>query len=120
MEILIALVVIGLGIGVFLKMEGSSGNSMTGNSKMMRAGQLVEKNIESVRIGIARDTLLNWPPRDTGFTEGGLKLTRKVSAAFSPKDGSALPNVRKVDMIVTWGAFKLDSLDVTTYVTRRF
>lgn len=120
MEICIALVVIGIGVGVFLKMQGSSGNSMTGNGKMMRAGQLVEKHIEAIRIGIARDTISNWPPKDTGFTDAGLKLTRKVSAAFSPKGGSPLPNVRKIDLIVTWGAFKLDSLDVTTYVARRF
>ena len=120
MEICIALVVIGVGVGVFLKMQGSSGNSMSGNGKMMRAGQLVEKHIEAIRISIARDTISNWPPNDTGFTETGLKLTRKVSAAVSPKDGTVLGNVRKVDIIVTWGAFKLDSLDVTTYVARRF
>ena len=120
MEICIALVVLGVGVGVFLKMQGSSGNSMSGNGKMMRAGQLVEKHIEAIRIKIARDTISNWPPKDTSLTDAGLKLVRKVSAAVSPKDGSVLGNVRKVDIIVTWGAFKLDSLDVTTYVARRF
>ena len=120
MEIVIALVVIGLGLGVFLKMEGSSGNNMSSNSKMMRAGQLVEKHVEAIRIGIARDTIANWPPGDTSLTENGLKLVRMISIARSPKDNSVLANVRKVDIIVTWGAFKLDSLDVTTYVTRRF
>ena len=120
MEILIAIAVIGIGVGVFLKMEGSSGSGMAGNSKMMRAGQLIEKHIEGMRISIARDTLDNWPPPDTSYTENGLKLQRTVSAAKSPKDGSPLPNVRKVDVVVTWGAFKIDSLDVTTYVTKRF
>lgn len=120
MEILITLVVIGVGVGVFLKMSGSSGSSAEGNSKMLRAGQLVERHIEAMRIGIARDTMANWPPDDTSYTDNGLKVTRKVSSAKSPKDNSVLPNVRKVDVIVTWGAFKTDSLDVTTYVTKRF
>ena len=41
MEILIALVVIGAGVGVFMKMSGSSGSNAAGSSKMLRAGQLV-------------------------------------------------------------------------------
>lgn len=119
-EILIAIVVIGAGVGVFLKMGGSSGSSASGNSKMLRAGQLVERHIEAIRIGVARDTIGNWPPDDTSFSENGLKLVRRISQARSPKDNSVLPNVRKVDVIVTWGTFKTDSLDVTTYVAKRF
>ena len=120
MEILIALVVIGIGIGVFLRMEGGAGSSMAGNGKMLRAGQLVEKHLEAMRIGIARDTVGNWPPGDTSYSESGLKITRTVSAARSPKDNTLLGNVRRVDLIVTWGTFKTDSLDVETYVAKRF
>jgi len=120
MEIMIALVVIGAGVGIFMKMSGSSGSSAAGNSKMLRAGQLVERHVEAMRIGIARDTLGNWPPGDTAYTDNGLKVTRKISIAKSPKDNSVLPNVRKVDVIVTWGTFKTDSLDVTTYISKRF
>jgi Tfp pilus assembly protein PilV len=119
-EILIAILVIGAGVGIFMKMNGTSGTSASGSSKMMRAGQLVERHIESIRIGVARDTIGNWPPDDTSFTEDGLTVKRKVSTARSPKDNSVLPNVRKVDVIVTWGAFKSDTLDVTTYVAKRF
>jgi prepilin-type N-terminal cleavage/methylation domain-containing protein len=120
MEILIALVVIAIGVGVFLKMQKGSGNNLAGNSKMMRAGQLVEKHIEAMRISIAKDTIGNWPPKDTGFTENLLKLERKITAATSPKTGAALPNVRKVDITVSWGKFRQDSLDVSTYVSKRF
>lgn len=119
-EILIALVVIGIGVGVFLKMQTSSGSHMSGNSKMMRAGQQVEKHIEAIRIGIARDTVANWPPDDTTYSEDMLKVVRRVSDAKSPKTGTVLPNVRKIEVIVSWGTFRKDSLDVTTYVTRRF
>lgn len=120
MEILIALVVIAIGVGVFLKMQKGSGSNLAGNSKMMRAGQLVEKHIEAMRIHIAKDTVANWPPKDTAYTEALLKVQRKVSDAFSPKGGAPLPNVCKVDIIVSWGKFRQDSLDVSTYVSRRF
>jgi prepilin-type N-terminal cleavage/methylation domain-containing protein len=119
-EIMIALVVIGIGVGVFLKMQTNSGSNMSGNSKMMRAGQLVEKHIEAIRISVARDTVANWPPEDTTYAENGLKLVRRISEARSPKTGAVLPNARKVELILSWGTFRKDSLDVTTYVTRRF
>jgi prepilin-type N-terminal cleavage/methylation domain-containing protein len=120
MEILIALVVIAVGVGVFLKMQKGSGSNLAGNSKMMRAGQLVEKHIEAMRIKIARDESANWPPRDTNYTEDILKVERKISDATSPKTGDVLPNVRKVDIIISWGKSHQDSLDVTTYVSRKF
>ena len=120
MEILIALVVIAIGVGVFLKMQKGSGSNLAGNSKMMRAGQLVEKHIEAMRIRIAKDTLVNWPPKDTVYTENLLKLESKITSATSPKTGAVLPNVRKVDIIISWGKFRQDSLDVSTYVSRRF
>jgi prepilin-type N-terminal cleavage/methylation domain-containing protein len=119
-EIMIAIVVIGIGVGVFLKMQKRSGSNLTGNSKMMRAGQLVEKHVEAIRISIARDTVANWPPHDTSYTENQLKVERKISAAKSPKTGANLPNVRKVDITVSWGNAHQDSLDVSTYVSRRF
>ncbi len=120
MEVLIAIVVVGLGVGVFLKLQDGLGSTLAGNRKMMSAGQMSEKHIEAMRISIARDTIGNWPPKDTSFSENGLKLVRTISNAKSLKDGSNLPNVRKVDIVITWGIFKTDSLDVETYVTKRF
>ncbi|MDB5105449.1 MAG: hypothetical protein JWP91_3138 [Fibrobacteres bacterium] len=120
MEIMIAIVVIAIGVGVFVTMQKNSGSNLAGNSKMMRAGQLVEKHVEAMRIGIARDTAGNWPPNDTSYTEAGLKVERRISQAVSPKTLTVLSNVRKVDIIVSWGKSHQDSLDVTTYVSRRF
>lgn len=120
MEILIAIVVIAIGVGVFLKMQKGSGSNLAGNSKMMRAGQLVEKHVEAMRISIARDTSGNWPPNDTGYTENGLVLKRTISDAISPKTGLPTKNVRKVDIIVSWGSSLKENLDVTTYVSKRF
>lgn len=120
MEVMIAMVVIGVGTAVFIKMQQSAGTNMASNGRVMRAGQLVEKHIEAIRIGIARDTIANWPPRDTSYQENLLKLVRRVSEARSPRTDAVLANVRKVEVVVSWGIYRLDSLDVTTYVSRRF
>lgn len=119
-EILIALIIIGIAVGLFLNLSGRSGSRLSGNSRMLMAGQLVEKHVESIRISIAQDTIANWPPRDTSFVEGRLRLARTISSATSPKTGLALPNVRKVRLNVSWGTGALDSLNITTHVTRRF
>ena len=88
MEILIALVVIGIGVGVFLKMQKGSGSNLAGNSKMMRAGQLVEKHVEAMRIRIARDTIANWPPKDTSYTR------KRSQAAAQDQRGPIAQNRR--------------------------
>ena len=119
-EVLIALVVISIGVGVFLQMQKRSGANFAGNSRMMRAGQLVEKNVEAMRISIARDTIANWPPHDTSFTENSIVFKRVILPAASPKKAEPLPNVRQVLITVTWGKAHSDTLDVATYVSRRF
>lgn len=90
LEILIALVVVGIGTSAFLRTRGGLENVMGGSSKMMRAGQLIEKQVESMRIEIARETLKNWPPPDNCFMEAGFKLSRMVSPAFSLKNHAYL------------------------------
>jgi hypothetical protein len=51
---------------------------------------------------------------------GNLALTRTVSGAISPKDGEALATVRKIDLTVSWGTRSLDTMKVTTYVSKSF
>ncbi len=120
-EIMVAIIIIGISIGVFLKLRASSGSRLAGNSKMMLAGHLIQKNIEEMRINIAKDSVANWPPRDTNFTEGPLKLDRKILPAKSPIDTNlVLPNARKVNIIASWGNGPLDSLNITTYITPKY
>lgn len=119
-EILIALVVVGIGVGVFIKLQSSSGSRLSSSSRMLKAGQIVEKHLEAMRIGIAQDTVTNWPPRDTTYVEDRLNVVRRVSPALSPKTGAALVNVRRVDLSVAWGRKPTDSLRVSTYVAKRF
>ena len=118
-EILIAILVAGIGVTLFMFLQKSSGTRLAGNSSILKAGQMVEKHMETLRISIARDTAANWPPRDTSYKEGRISMVRKVSEARSPKDNSKLPNVRRVDILAAWGTGSGDSLAIITYVTKR-
>lgn len=119
-EILIALLVVGIGVGVFMKMQSSSGTRLSGSSRMLKAGQIIEKHMEAMRIVIAQDTVSNWPPRDTAYVEDRLNVVRRVSPAHSPKSGEPLVNVRRVELSVAWGRKASDSLRISTYVAKRF
>ena len=122
LELLIALVVLGLGIVVFMRMHGGSSGISRANSNMQRASQLIGKHVESLKVRVARDASA-WPPTDTTYVDPqfqNLTLTRKVGEAISPGDGASLPGVRKIDLIVSWGKNTLDTMKVTTYVSKSF
>jgi len=119
---MIAIVVLGLGITVFMKMQGRSSSIARSNANVQRAAQLIGRHVESLRVAIARDPAA-WPPRDTSFSDPerpGLFLKRVVVAAISPKDGASLATVRRIDLTLSWGQRALDTMKVTTYVSRSF
>ncbi len=122
-EALAAIVIVGIGIALFTKVQQMSSRDSGTNSKILVAGKLIEKHLEDMRITIARDTIKNWPPIGLSIAAtapDNVALTRTISAAFSPKDGVPVNNVVKVDLMATWTAPKVDTLLVTTYVSKRF
>lgn len=120
MEILIAIVVVGIGVALFMTLQRNSGSRLAGNSNLLKAGQLIEKHMEAMRIAVARDTVANWPPRDTAYQENRISVERTVSEARSPKNNAVLPNVRRVEIIAAWGNARGDTLNISTYVAKRF
>jgi Tfp pilus assembly protein PilV len=120
LETFIAIILVGFGLAVWSKMQGASGGLNRNNANMVQAGQLIEQNVESMRVAIARDSVLNWPPKDTTFTSGRLKFSRTITKAVSPKDATTLNNVVEVKISVAWGKQSMDSLKVTTYVAKKF
>jgi Tfp pilus assembly protein PilV len=122
LETLFALVLIGMGLMAWSKMQGMSWGQNRSNANTLRAGQLIEKDVEGMRLRISRDTLLNWPPRDSTYLTSDQQLTfvRTVSEARSPINNLVLTNVRKIDIAVSWGNLANDTMKITTYVTRRF
>jgi prepilin-type N-terminal cleavage/methylation domain-containing protein len=122
LELLIALVVLGLGITVFMRMQSRSSGITRANSNMQRASQLIGKHVESLKVRVARDASA-WPPKDTAYVDPqfqNLTLTRVVGGAISPRDGASLPGVRRIDLTVAWGKHTLDTMKVTTYVSKSF
>lgn len=124
LETLASIVIIGIGIALFMKMQAMTRREGHGSANMLLAGQLIEKHMENMRITIAQDTNGNWPP-PSGVTvvEDGITLKRVVSGAVSPVDGGTLDRVRKVDIVTYWGPAPrtpLDTLRISTYVSKRF
>lgn len=120
METLIAIVVFGAGVGLFMKMQNSTWLNVRGNSSLLRAGQIVEKQVEATRMSVYRDTTRYWPPADTAYEENGISLEQTVMEARSPKDGLVLANVRKLELVASWGSHSQDTLKVWTYVSKKF
>jgi prepilin-type N-terminal cleavage/methylation domain-containing protein len=121
LETLVAMVVIGIGLFIYSQLQSNTWGSSRTNSYLFRAGQLIEKEVESIRVSIAQDSVSHWPPKDTTYSDHPLKISRTVSKAYSPKVTTReLPNVRKIEVLVHWGNRPQDSLKVTTYVSKSF
>lgn len=123
LESLVAIVVLGLGVLMYMRMQGRSSTLSRGNADMFKAGQLLERHVEAMRVRIAQDTTRNWPPQDTFLVDpvhSHISLETRVRRAMSPKDGAILPGVRQVDITVGWGPRPLDTMRVTTFVSKIF
>lgn len=123
LEAVAAIVVVGIGVALFVKVQGMSKRGNSTNSKVLVAGKMIEKFLEDTRIATARDTVNNWPPVNTTIAPSLphlITLKSVVGPAVSPKDGAAVPNVVKLDISCTWTMPYKDSLKVTTYVAKRF
>jgi type II secretory pathway pseudopilin PulG len=122
-EAMAAIVVVGIGVLFFMKVQQSSSRGSGDNSRLLIAGKMLEKFLEDTRITIAKDTLANWPPTSQtlkGAAPSYITITSTVSTALSPVDGKAVRNVVKMDLKASWTRPYADSLKVTTYVSKRF
>jgi Tfp pilus assembly protein PilV len=123
-EVLAAIIVVGIGIALFTKVQSRTSKDSGQNSKMLIAAKMIERHLEDTRIHIFKDTVNNWPPKTVTIAStsaDSIKLTRTVSDALSPKDGSTVvANVKKLEIKASWNRPRKDSLVVTTYVAKRF
>jgi prepilin-type N-terminal cleavage/methylation domain-containing protein len=122
-EVVAAIVVVGIGVSLYVKVNKMSASGSGNNSRILVAGKMIEKHLEDMRITIARDTLRNWPPGNLSVAASPphrISLVQRVSPAYSPKDGALVSNVVQVELVAQWTLPKRDSLKITTYVTKRF
>lgn len=123
LEAVAAIVVVGIGISLFVKVHGMSKRGSSTNSKVLVAGKMIEKFLEDTRIATAKDTVNNWPPVNKTVAATSphyITLKSTVSNALSPKDGAVVSNVKRMDIVATWSLPYADTLKVTTYVAKRF
>ncbi|MEO7425048.1 MAG: type II secretion system protein [Fibrobacteria bacterium] len=122
-ETLAAIVVVGISVALFTKVQRMTSRDSGTNSKIFLAGKMIEKHLEDIRISISKDTINNFPPKNDSIPAAApsfIKLNTTVSTANSPKDNAAVANVVKLDISATWTSPYKDTLKVTTYVAKRF
>jgi prepilin-type N-terminal cleavage/methylation domain-containing protein len=122
-EVLAAVIVVGLGLALFTRVQHSSRRGTGENSRILQAGKAIEKFLEDTRIKIAKDTTRNFPPVNVSIAAAApnfIAIQSTVSNAMSPVDGSVVANVKRLDIVASWTKPYKDSLKVTTYVSKRF
>ena len=126
-EVLAAMVIIALGVVLFVKIQGMTGQQSKTSARILKAGHMIEKHLEDLRISIAQDSVAYWPANNSTVTvpagPDGITLIRRAYTAHSPKGGAAallIPNVDSLEITTYWGSGTLDTLKVTTYVSKRF
>jgi Tfp pilus assembly protein PilV len=120
-EVLFSIVVLGIGVALFMQMQNRASSMNRTNSNLHTAAGLIEKHVESLREKISQNTAKNWPPHDTSYADekySHINLTRTVNEAVSPIDGMVLPGVRKINLVVAWGNQSMDTIRITTYVSK--
>jgi Tfp pilus assembly protein PilV len=123
LEALAAIVVVGIGITLFTKVQRMTSRDSSTNSRILMAGKMIEKHLEDTRILIAKDTVANWPPKSKTIAAkapNNITLVSTISPALSPKDGAVVANVVQMSIMTYWVNPYKDTLRVTTYVSKRF
>jgi len=121
LELLITIVIIGVTTGTIAIFQRSSWSSTRRANFTLIAGQLVERQVEQMRMTIELDPASFWPPTDGSASDTtlGIDLAWSVSNAYDP-DGNTIDNVRNVEYTATWRDAKPETLRVTTTLAHDF
>jgi prepilin-type N-terminal cleavage/methylation domain-containing protein len=120
-ELLIAIIIIAITATIFMTTQNASFSRNRSSSRLMDAGQIIEKHIEMKRTEISVNPA-NLPAKNTvaTYTDNDISLVCSTKAAFNPLD-SEITNVRQYKIVATWGSIKQgDTLEVTTYLATDF
>lgn len=121
MEIILIMVVIGIIAANIMALQKSSWSMSGSSNKLLLAGQMIDRQVETMRMFVDRNPATNFPPRDSSFTENGITLKWVLSnVTRSVGNKVSLNNVRECNMTAGWGKNKWDSLKVRTYLARNF
>ena len=121
MEVILMLVIIGIIGSSTIMLHRSSWKTSSISNRMLIAGQMIERQIEELRMQVDADPENNFPVDDGSITENGITVSWK-STEVTRTVGSriALDHIRKCELIAQWGNGKNDSLSLTTYLSKNF
>ena len=124
LEIMISMVIVGLCTAGFLAFQTTSWSASQTAANTMSAGQLIEKQVEYLRMRIAsspQDTfpVLMAPGKIDSTSAKNIKVRWVVAQA---RDVRGLPmlNVAQVTFTAIWTAPKKDSIVVPTCISKNF
>ena len=121
MEILLLMVIIGIIGANILFLQNSTWKRTGSSNRLLIAGQMIEKQIEQLRMYVDNNPEENFPPSDSSITENGIVLRWVFLPANRPVGSSvSLSHIRKCDFLAHWGTDNGDSLRVTTYLAKNF
>jgi Tfp pilus assembly protein PilV len=121
MEIILIMVVIGIIAANIMTLQQSSWSMSGSSNKLLLAGQIIDRQVEELRMYVDRDPSTNFPPSDSSFTENGITLKWKLSTVTRSVGTKVnIDNVRECNLTAGWGAKKWDTLRVRTYIARNF
>ncbi len=124
-EVLIAMVIVGVCVVAFLQTEGMKWSVFNQNQQLNRAIKMMENSVESWKITIrSNPNLLPSPGFVDSLTQGDITLYTRFDEAINPH-GDTLDLVRKMDMKAIWkretdGGSLPDSLETSTYIASDF
>lgn len=121
MEVILMLVIIGIIGSSTIMLQRSSWKASGLSNRMLIAGQMIERQIEELRMHVDADPENNFPIEDGSMTENGITVSWK-STEVTRTVGSqvALDHIRKCKLVAQWGNGKNDSLSLTTYLSKNF
>lgn len=121
LEVLITIVIIGITTGTIALFQSNTWSSTRRTNNTTVAGQLIERQVELMRINIEIDSTTYWPPvdGDTTYSDNGITVAWTVTPAYDP-DGSSINEVRNVEYMATWQDAQPETLIVTTALSRDF
>jgi prepilin-type N-terminal cleavage/methylation domain-containing protein len=121
LELLITIVIIGVTTGTIAIFQRTTWSSTRRTNFTLIAGQLIQRQVEQMRMAIELDRDSFWPPANGSISDTalGIKVGWTVSDAHDP-DGNGIDNVRGVEYVASWMGSRPDTLRVTTSLGHDF
>jgi prepilin-type N-terminal cleavage/methylation domain-containing protein len=127
LELLITITVVVISLSLTLYWQKSSWKRNASANRLTVATQIIEKQIESRRLLIARDPEFYYSKfkslSDTTIIDNSVSPNVSVKWTVKPEydpKGVAIENVRRANLIASWGKEKGDSLSIVTCIGKNF